>query len=128
MKIAIASGKGGTGKTTVSIALASALEESVQLLDCDVEEPNCHLFLESGDDRSTLPVEVKVPVVDEDKCNACGKCARICQFNAIVAFETKAVVVLRALSQLWRMRVGMPDGCIDGEGSQDWRDRSCDNR
>lgn len=81
MRIAIASGKGGTGKTTVAVNLALALG-SAQLLDCDVEEPNCNLFLgfklEKHED-----VFLPYPVIDQDKCTLCGRCADICQFNAI---------------------------------------------
>jgi MinD superfamily P-loop ATPase len=83
MIISIASGKGGTGKTTVATNLAVSLESDVQVLDCDVEEPNAHLFI-----RPTIE-EVKtittpVPEVDMDKCTLCGKCAEICQFKAII--------------------------------------------
>lgn len=89
--IAIASGKGGTGKTTVSVSLALTAPRPVQLLDCDVEAPNCHLFVpleESG--RSE--VVHRVPEVDPERCNACGKCARFCQFNALAALPTKVEV------------------------------------
>lgn len=83
MIISVASGKGGTGKTTVSTNLAISLDTDVRFLDCDVEEPNAHLFLQPIiDDVET--VTTPVPVVDEDKCNLCGKCGEICQFKAIV--------------------------------------------
>ncbi len=91
LQIAIASGKGGTGKTTVAANLARVASGAVQLLDCDVEEPNCRLFL-PGDVLQTRPVEVPHPVVDADKCDGCGACARACQFNAIVSLKTKAMV------------------------------------
>ncbi|MBN1321267.1 MAG: ATP-binding protein [Thermoleophilia bacterium] len=86
MKIAIASGKGGTGKTTLSVNLATALahEESVGLLDCDVEEPNCHLYLKPTFD-ATEPVGTLIPVVDQDACTGCGLCARACEFHALLA-------------------------------------------
>lgn len=82
MKIAIASGKGGAGKTTVAVNLAWTSPEPVVLLDCDVEEPNCHLFLapEPGQCEAVLQ---PVPVLDALKCNRCGQCGRICQFHAI---------------------------------------------
>lgn len=85
MIVAIASGKGGTGKTTIAtnlafVAAGQGLE--VSYLDCDVEEPNGHIFLRP-EMVKTEPVCVPVPVVDEDKCTACGKCAEICQYSAI---------------------------------------------
>lgn len=83
--IAIASGKGGTGKTTVAANLArvaSIWGLEVSYLDCDVEEPNGHIFLKPTIEISD-PVHVPVPVVDEDKCTACGKCSAICQYSAI---------------------------------------------
>lgn len=82
MNIAVASGKGGTGKTTVALNMALSLED-VQLLDCDVEEPDCHLFLDL-DLEEEAKIETLHPVIDEDKCNLCGECAEICRFNAIV--------------------------------------------
>ncbi|MBN2429746.1 MAG: ATP-binding protein [Deltaproteobacteria bacterium] len=91
MKIAIASGKGGTGKTTVSLNLARSWGEPVRLLDCDVEEPNCHVFLPHAIEKSDV-VTIPVPQVDEELCNACGECSRICAFNAIVALQTKPLV------------------------------------
>ncbi len=83
MIISIASGKGGTGKTTVATNLALALSPEAQLLDCDVEEPNAHLFIQPQWEKSEA-VSTPVPVVDEEKCTHCGKCAEICQFKAIV--------------------------------------------
>ncbi len=84
MKIAIASGKGGTGKTTISVGLALSVaeERAVQLLDCDVEEPNAGLFLDMGS-CITVPAFVNSYAVDKKKCTSCGKCAVSCRFNAI---------------------------------------------
>lgn len=87
--IAVASGKGGTGKTTVSTSLACAAAEAgyeVTYLDCDVEEPNGHLFLKPRFERR-FPVGIPVPVVDEEKCIACGTCGEVCQFSAIVCLN-----------------------------------------
>ena len=81
MILSIASGKGGTGKTTVAVNLALAIE-NVQLLDCDVEEPNSHLFLRPEITDSSS-VNIKVPEIDEDKCTNCGKCAEFCRYNAL---------------------------------------------
>ena len=90
MILAIASGKGGTGKTTLSVNLGRIAGTAVQLLDCDVEEPNAHLFLPSPITKSRL-VSVPVPQIDESRCNACGACSRFCQFQAIAVLK-KALV------------------------------------
>ncbi len=83
MIISIASGKGGTGKTTVATNLAASLKNEVTLLDCDVEEPNAHLFINPViDEKETITTPV--PEIDESKCTLCGKCCDICQFKAIV--------------------------------------------
>jgi MinD superfamily P-loop ATPase len=89
--VTIASGKGGTGKTTVAVNLALTAAGGVQLLDCDVEEPNCHLFLDP-DIRERRAVGIPVPVVDEAKCTACGECGRACQYHAIVSLKTIPLV------------------------------------
>ncbi|MFH1709256.1 MAG: ATP-binding protein [Planctomycetota bacterium] len=91
MLIAIASGKGGTGKTTVAVNLALSAPGPVCLLDCDVEEPNCHIFIKA-ELGPPEPVTIPVPVVDGAKCTACGACSRICQYHAIVSLKTKALV------------------------------------
>jgi MinD superfamily P-loop ATPase len=83
MIISVASGKGGTGKTLVATNLAVSLGTGVQLLDCDVEEPNAHLFIRPVME-ATETVTAPVPLVDEGKCSLCGKCAEICQYKAIV--------------------------------------------
>jgi MinD superfamily P-loop ATPase len=84
MIISVASGKGGTGKTLIATSLALALKDKfkITLLDCDVEEPNDHIFLKPAFTGSE-PVNMKVPEVDKDKCTYCGECARICVYNAI---------------------------------------------
>ena len=83
MIIAVASGKGGTGKTSVAVALAQSLDGPVDLLDCDVEAPNAHLFLNIPWERKeTLYLEI--PEVDESKCTHCRACSEICQFKAIL--------------------------------------------
>jgi MinD superfamily P-loop ATPase len=83
LTISIASGKGGTGKTTVATNLAVSLGKGCRLLDCDVEEPNAALFIRPVLDR-TEEIHAAVPLVDEQKCTRCGKCAEICQYKAIV--------------------------------------------
>ncbi len=94
MRITVASGKGGTGKTTVAANLAFFLAgtgQRVQYLDCDVEEPNGHIFLKPAIER-TRPALVKVPVVDQDKCTSCGECSSKCQFHALVALPGSTLV------------------------------------
>jgi MinD superfamily P-loop ATPase len=83
MIISVASGKGGTGKTTVATNLALSVETHVTFLDCDVEEPNAHLFIHPDFKRNET-ITAPVPQVDENKCTLCGKCAEICQYKAIV--------------------------------------------
>ncbi|MDF7798662.1 ATP-binding protein [Pontiellaceae bacterium B1224] len=91
MKIAIASGKGGTGKTTISCALALAVPGEVTLLDCDVEEPNSHFFIQPTIERMEKTFSL-VPEVDTEKCTGCGECARVCQFSAIISMGKKTMV------------------------------------
>jgi MinD superfamily P-loop ATPase len=98
MIIAVASGKGGTGKTTFSVNLAQALGQNgadVQLLDCDVEEPNDHLFVRP-EFRHSEPVQVNKPVWNEAACIGCGRCARACRFNAL-AFINQQVLLFSEL-------------------------------
>lgn len=93
MIVAVASGKGGTGKTTVaaSLALVGAEKGPVQYLDCDVEEPNGHLLL-NPEWECKQTVTVPVPVIDRDKCNFCGKCAQICAFHALAVLPEEVLV------------------------------------
>lgn len=91
MKIAVASGKGGTGKTTVSVNLARTMGVPVQLLDCDVEEPNAHLFLRGNKVKEEI-VNIPVPRVDETLCDACGECSKFCEYHAIVTFGTAPLI------------------------------------
>ena len=94
MIISVASGKGGTGKTTIAVNLALSISGS-QLLDCDVEEPNAHLFVKPHIKRK-VPVFIPVPEIDKNKCNFCGKCAQVCAYNAIAALK-KDILVFREL-------------------------------
>lgn len=91
MKLAIASGKGGTGKTTLATALVQAATVPTQLLDCDVEEPNAHIFIKpqlTTQEYVTIPI----PQLNTELCNNCGKCGDICQFNAIVTIAEQTML------------------------------------
>jgi len=94
MKIAIASGKGGTGKTTIATNLACSIarmDKRVQFLDCDVEEPNGHIFLKP-DIEKTEDVTISVPEVDTELCNGCGKWVSFGQYSAIICLKDKPLV------------------------------------
>jgi len=94
--ISVASGKGGTGKTTVAVNLALAID-TVQLLDCDVEEPNAHIFLNPAI-KEKITSTVLIPEVDESKCNYCGKCREVCAYHAIAVLplqnDTKGSILI----------------------------------
>ncbi len=94
MIISVASGKGGTGKTTVAVNLALSIP-NVQLLDCDVEEPNAHIFIKPSI-KNRMPVFILVPEVDKTRCNFCGKCKEVCAYNAIAVLK-KDVLVFKEL-------------------------------
>ena len=97
--IAIASGKGGTGKTTIATNVAhytAHLGQKVQYLDCDVEEPNGHIFLKPQIEHRE-EVTVDVPWVDLEKCTGCGKCGEICQYSAIVCIKEHNVLTFEQL-------------------------------
>jgi MinD superfamily P-loop ATPase len=97
MIISIASGKGGTGKTLIATSLALSLKDAhnVQLLDCDVEEPNDHLFMNPVITHQE-PVSIPVPQVNKAKCNYCGRCSEVCAYKAI-AFWGKQVMIFPQL-------------------------------
>ena len=93
MIISVASGKGGTGKTLVATSLALSLQDRkpVQLLDCDVEEPDAHIFLKPSLNHTQV-VFIPTPQVDEGKCTYCGKCAEVCAYNAIAVIGEKVLI------------------------------------
>lgn len=90
MKIAVLSGKGGTGKTTASASLCATIKPS-QYVDCDVEEPNGYIFLKP-DISVSIPVYVEVPYVDDAACNGCGDCANACQFHALAVVKNRVML------------------------------------
>lgn len=117
MIIAVASGKGGTGKTTVSVNLARSLGSGVQVIDCDVEEPNAHLFLrgrEMGNELVTIPV----PEVDSSLCNACGECGRFCRYHAIVSFGSSPLVFPDLCHGCGGCTLVCPRGAISEKGKR----------
>ncbi len=94
MRIVVASGKGGTGKTTVAVNLAAAAQlkgKDPVYVDCDVEEPNGHIFLKPRIDFRRM-VTSPVPVIDEERCTACGECGKVCNFNAIAVILDSVLV------------------------------------
>jgi MinD superfamily P-loop ATPase len=92
--ISVASGKGGTGKTTVAVNMALSLE-NVQLLDCDVEEPNAHILLKPKIEEAR-PVYTRIPEISEELCDYCGKCSKFCAYNALFV-ASKTVMVFPEL-------------------------------
>ena len=123
MKIVVASGKGGTGKTTVatSLALSLAVDEPGQpvsqaptYLDCDVEGPNAHLFLAPTFEQRQA-VEIRIPRVDEAKCTGCGKCAEVCQYHAIVVLGKRTLVFPQLCHGCGSCTLVCPQGAITEE-------------
>jgi MinD superfamily P-loop ATPase len=110
--VAIASGKGGTGKTTLAVNLALCAQEPVCLLDCDVEEPNCHIFLDHGIIWARESVGIPIPVVDREKCTACGECGRVCQFHAIASLPTESLVFPELCHGCGGCAKACPEGAI----------------
>jgi MinD superfamily P-loop ATPase len=117
MIISIASGKGGTGKTTVATNLAISLESSVQLLDCDVEEPNAHLFIQPAIE-GVKTITTPVPEVDMGKCTLCGKCNEICQFKAIVVIGETVLPFHELCHSCGGCMEVCPDGAITEVGRE----------
>jgi MinD superfamily P-loop ATPase len=117
MIISIASGKGGTGKTTVSTNLAVALGEGVELLDCDVEEPNAHLFLKPEITR-TETVNTPIPLVDLSKCTFCKKCQEICRFNALAVVGKQVLVFGELCHSCGGCMLICPEGAISETGRE----------
>lgn len=91
MRLVVASGKGGTGKSTVAANLAYSLSRThdVLLVDCDVEEPNLHLFFPAP--AVDLPVTVPVPVIDAERCTLCGECGKFCRYGALAVLKDRVL-------------------------------------
>lgn len=121
MKITVASGKGGTGKTTIAVALAVSLAEAARqnngrpvaplFLDCDVEAPNAHLFLKP-DLKERKQVGVLIPQIDETRCTHCGKCAEVCQYHAVAVLGKKTLVFPQLCHGCGSCAQNCPEGAI----------------
>jgi MinD superfamily P-loop ATPase len=117
MIVSVASGKGGTGKTLVATSLALSLSDSykVQLLDCDVEEPNANIFARLSIDQ-IQPVRIPVPRVDEMKCTYCGTCAEACAYNAVAVLKGKVLVFAELCHGCGACSYLCPESAISEEG------------
>jgi MinD superfamily P-loop ATPase len=114
LKIAVASGKGGTGKTTIATNLALTLVDNgreVQLLDCDVEEPNCHIFMTPVIEEK-WPATVQIPKVDQQKCTGCRICADVCEFKAIAVIKGKVLIFPELCHSCGACKLFCPEGAI----------------
>ncbi|MBA7671669.1 Iron-sulfur cluster carrier protein [subsurface metagenome] len=119
MIISVASGKGGTGKTLVATSLALSLKDNgkVQLLDCDVEEPNDHVFMKPLITRSQA-VCIPIPKVSEDKCTYCGKCAEVCAYNAMAVFPKHVLIFPELCHGCGACSYLCPENAISEEGKE----------
>ncbi|MGI6655639.1 MAG: P-loop NTPase [Desulfobulbus sp.] len=115
MLISVASGKGGTGKTTVAVNMALALDGRADLFDCDVEEPNAHLFLQPqmhGREEVTTPV----PKIDAERCTLCGECVTICRFNALAVAGKQVLVFPELCHSCGGCLAVCPEGAVSETG------------
>jgi len=113
LKIAVASGKGGTGKTTVAAALARSLSAVMPTAcwDCDVEAPNTHLFLKPALQQVAEAV-IRIPEIDPQKCTLCGKCVEVCQFHALAAVGKTIMVFPQLCHGCGSCTWNCPEGAI----------------
>jgi MinD superfamily P-loop ATPase len=122
MKIVVASGKGGVGKTLVATNLASiaSRREGARLYDLDVEAPDCHLFFEAAPDAAAevVTVETMLPRVDETRCTHCGVCSEVCEFHAIVSLPDRVLVFPELCRGCGGCRLLCPEGAVL-EGSKE---------
>ena len=116
MIVSIASGKGGTGKTTVSTNLALSVK-NVQFFDCDVEEPNANIFIKAKI-REKEAVNVKIPEIDKKKCNFCGKCSKFCAYNAIAVVSSSVLIFPELCHSCGGCKIVCPNDAIS------WKEKS----
>jgi MinD superfamily P-loop ATPase len=115
MKIAVASGKGGTGKTTVATNLALS-NKKIQFIDCDVEEPNANIFIKAKIKESE-EVTVKIPEIINGKCDYCGKCSDFCEYNALAVVPSKVLIFPELCHSCSGCKIVCPRDAIN------WRER-----
>lgn len=113
MIISIASGKGGTGKTSLALMLAAA-RDNITVMDCDVEEPNCHLFLQPAW-QTEETVAVKIPVFDPAACDGCGRCSEVCLFNALAITAGKPLLFPELCHSCGGCLLACPRGAVGEE-------------
>lgn len=111
MIITVASGKGGTGKTTVATNLALSLDRPLAFLDCDVEEPNAALFLDP-DLQQEERVGLMVPQIDAQACTLCGRCAEVCQYHALAVTKSGVLTFLELCHGCGSCTLNCPEGAI----------------
>lgn len=116
MIISVASGKGGTGKTTFATNLAFSLR-NVQFIDCDVEEPNANVFIKADMNKSE-EVKLKIPEIDKGKCTYCGKCAEFCAYNALAVVSEEVLVFPELCHSCGGCKIVCPENAIK------WKKRS----
>ena len=117
MILSIASGKGGTGKTTVAVNIALSVSENqnLQFLDCDVEGPNAHFFIKAALDKEKIAY-LPCPEIDENKCTFCGRCAEICAYNALAVLKENVLTFPELCHGCGACRLFCPENAIKEKG------------
>lgn len=114
MRIAVASGKGGTGKTTIatSLALSLVVNGEVHYVDCDVEAPNGHIFLKPQITHQSNAV-IRIPVINKDTCSLCGRCVEVCQFHALAKIGKMIMTFPQLCHGCGSCTVNCPESAIE---------------